>query len=223
MPNLPDESQLSEKERMRLAETRLLPSQPPGFDEMDGEASEHVEQIASPTAPYIEDDDVGRRTINIRHRTPPWAYLGSSDDPPSFTDAGSWPSAPQYEPSADSGAVDVEEGEPQPHRSGRRHTDSTATPVNLGFRRGEGDPVLGYEAQDDGPEGVAPTAPTIDEIRAGADAVEDEEDEEGTDEGVEAESDAELDIRPTNTITKASDSSAKKTTKTTKTASLLPA
>jgi hypothetical protein len=36
MPHLPDDSQLSEKERARRAEERLLPSQPPGMDTYQG-------------------------------------------------------------------------------------------------------------------------------------------------------------------------------------------
>jgi hypothetical protein len=52
MPHLPDDSQLSEKERARRAEERLLPSQPPGMDQQAGEGSH------APTAPYIPGENV---------------------------------------------------------------------------------------------------------------------------------------------------------------------
>ncbi|EME79885.1 uncharacterized protein MYCFIDRAFT_166325 [Pseudocercospora fijiensis CIRAD86] len=49
MPPMEDETQLSEKERLRRAEARLLPSQPPGA-EQDGSSSQ-------PFAPYVPEDD----------------------------------------------------------------------------------------------------------------------------------------------------------------------
>lgn len=48
-PQLPDESQLTEKERMQLAETRLLPSQPPGIEDTG-------QTLQRPTAPRIAED-----------------------------------------------------------------------------------------------------------------------------------------------------------------------
>lgn len=53
MPQLEDEAQLPEKERMRRAEERLLPSQPPGTDGDAGESSQAA------TAPFIPDDYEG--------------------------------------------------------------------------------------------------------------------------------------------------------------------
>ncbi|CAK4014442.1 pH-response regulator palF RIM8 [Lecanosticta acicola] len=50
MPPPEDRSQLSEKERMRLAEARLLPSQPPGGEE------ESTEGAHAPTAPYLPEE-----------------------------------------------------------------------------------------------------------------------------------------------------------------------
>lgn len=50
LPHLQDESQLSEKERIRLAEIRLLPSQPPGLQDDAGQSSQQ------PTAPRIFED-----------------------------------------------------------------------------------------------------------------------------------------------------------------------
>lgn len=50
MPQVEDESQLSEKERIRRAEARLLPSQPPGAEE------QAIEGAHEATAPYIADE-----------------------------------------------------------------------------------------------------------------------------------------------------------------------
>ncbi|KAI7551977.1 hypothetical protein KC343_g13256 [Hortaea werneckii] len=51
LPRLPDESQLTEKERVRRAEERLLPSQPPGMNAgPSGDASQ------GPTAPYLAEE-----------------------------------------------------------------------------------------------------------------------------------------------------------------------
>ncbi|KAF1815156.1 hypothetical protein P152DRAFT_247483 [Eremomyces bilateralis CBS 781.70] len=52
IPNLPDEQNLSEKDRIRLAEARLLPSAPPA-DETDPESSSHATRHA-PSAPSLE-------------------------------------------------------------------------------------------------------------------------------------------------------------------------
>lgn len=49
LPQMPDESNLSEKDRMRLAETRLLPSQPPGLNGVD----HHDSTLDEATAPYL--------------------------------------------------------------------------------------------------------------------------------------------------------------------------
>jgi hypothetical protein len=52
MPHVPDDSHLSEKERARRAEERLLPSQPPGMDQQAGEDSHAA------TAPYLPGENV---------------------------------------------------------------------------------------------------------------------------------------------------------------------
>jgi hypothetical protein len=52
MPHVPDDSQLSEKERARRAEERLLPSQPPDMENQTGEGSHAA------TAPYLPGEDV---------------------------------------------------------------------------------------------------------------------------------------------------------------------
>ncbi|USW57497.1 Putative arrestin-like, immunoglobulin E-set [Septoria linicola] len=50
IPQMEDESQLSEKERMRRAEQRLLPSQPPGMEDPAGSSSHAA------TAPHLPDE-----------------------------------------------------------------------------------------------------------------------------------------------------------------------
>jgi hypothetical protein len=52
MPHVPDESQLTEKERARRAEERLLPSQPPDVQHQAGEGAHAA------TAPYLPGEDV---------------------------------------------------------------------------------------------------------------------------------------------------------------------
>ena len=51
IPQMQDESELSEKQRMRLAETRLLPSQPPGLEE------QALEGASEPTAPLLLEEE----------------------------------------------------------------------------------------------------------------------------------------------------------------------
>lgn len=52
-PQLPDQTNMSEKDRIRLRELQLLPSQPPGLD-----SNEDLPLASSaPTAPYLPDED----------------------------------------------------------------------------------------------------------------------------------------------------------------------
>ena len=50
LPQMPDESQMTEKERMRQAEQRLLPSHPPGMENGDGDVE------AGASAPYLHGE-----------------------------------------------------------------------------------------------------------------------------------------------------------------------
>ena len=52
IPQIPDESQMTEKERIQQAEARLLPSQPPGIDAEQSDGSG-----AGATAPYLPEED----------------------------------------------------------------------------------------------------------------------------------------------------------------------
>lgn len=77
MPPPEDESQLSEKERIRRAEQRLLPSQPPGAEEAQSSEGAHA-----PTAPYLPEeqrqlDGYNRSSVPIL-LTPP-AHAGPSN------------------------------------------------------------------------------------------------------------------------------------------------
>ncbi|QIX00264.1 hypothetical protein AMS68_005781 [Peltaster fructicola] len=83
-PPIPDESQLSEKERLRLAEARLLPSQPPG---LEGDA-EGI--IPGATAPQLDDeyDDT------YEDLAPQDEYSASSSSrAPDGSQLGYWPTA----------------------------------------------------------------------------------------------------------------------------------
>lgn len=83
IPSLPDESQMSEKERVRRAETRLLPSQPPG-DENNME----TDATAGASAPYLPEETNG---IHIPE---------------------AWPSVPAYEPVASGSGSDAQAAAP---------------------------------------------------------------------------------------------------------------
>lgn len=67
MPVIEDESQLSEKERLRRAEARLLPSQPPGFDEAGPSGSAH-----DATAPYLPEEQHDGYTQHDGYHHPPF-------------------------------------------------------------------------------------------------------------------------------------------------------
>lgn len=104
IPHLPDDTHLSEKERMQRAEARLLPSHPPDMDEaFAGSAAE------SATAPYLPTEN--ERQCDA---VGPLASAGSSSQttaggPPPSCNGGAGPVAPAYgapEPSpASHGAI----------------------------------------------------------------------------------------------------------------------
>lgn len=98
MPHVPDDSQLSEKERARRAEERLLPSQPPDTEQQAGEGAH------APTAPYLPGEDVPGL-----HGAPTPAYEslhhsqlvpGSSAFQTSHSDMSASAPAPEYFPAA---------------------------------------------------------------------------------------------------------------------------
>lgn len=95
MPVIEDESQLPEKERLRRAEARLLPSQPPGF-----EASGPSESTNGATAPYLPEEQHNGYLQPNGHHHPPFLLTPPATSIPSYTDAQSipLPRTPDYEP-----------------------------------------------------------------------------------------------------------------------------
>ncbi|KAF7190972.1 pH-response regulator protein palF/RIM8 [Pseudocercospora fuligena] len=98
MPPIEDETQLSEKERLRRAEARLLPSQPPGAEQ--GESS------SQPSAPYLPDEHVngfaGASASPDVLLTPPAFTVGPSNHaglmPLDYARNIPLPRTPEYEP-----------------------------------------------------------------------------------------------------------------------------
>ncbi|PVH97803.1 hypothetical protein DM02DRAFT_67813 [Periconia macrospinosa] len=85
-PHLQSEEGISEKERMRRAETRLLPSQPP----MDGEASASTNPRAvPPSAPVLPDDEYSGGIYNAAGPGTSLPVPASQSPPPSFMAASS--------------------------------------------------------------------------------------------------------------------------------------
>ena len=98
MPHVPDDSQLSEKERARRAEERLLPSQPPDMEQQAGEGAHAA------TAPYLPGEDVpglyGAPTpaYESLHHSP--SVPAGSAFPTSRSDVSGSAPAPEYFPAA---------------------------------------------------------------------------------------------------------------------------
>ncbi|KAK1038706.1 ph-response sensor protein, partial [Friedmanniomyces endolithicus] len=99
LPQMPIDSEMSEKERIRQAETRLLPSQPPGTAEEFNHA-----RAEDPTAPHIEDDAEpgGHSALNgsfVTHSGTashlPTSTRATALEPAVVVEPG--PSAPAYE------------------------------------------------------------------------------------------------------------------------------
>ena len=64
LPQLPDESEMSEKERIRRAETRLLPSQPPGLEDAVHDS------VIGATAPYLPEEMDNPRFATVSQPAP---------------------------------------------------------------------------------------------------------------------------------------------------------
>ncbi|WPH03039.1 Hypothetical protein R9X50_00591300 [Acrodontium crateriforme] len=108
IPLVPDESQMSEKERVRQAEMRLLPSQPPGM-----ENGSEMENHAGSSAPYLADIEGESQQFSARPSAPSYTAsvtAGSSTSsgaPGGQNTEAHVPSAGQVEamsPVAESGA-----------------------------------------------------------------------------------------------------------------------
>lgn len=139
IPHIPDESGLTEKERLRRAEERLLPSQPPGDDDAE------TEVFHGATAPYLADDATPRHTH------------GQADQvtqPPGGPGQYDVMHAPEYRPlepgSFSQGAAHAGDDKREMQRR-RLEMESSAPPVDEAA-----------ESSNVGPD-LAPSAPTIDE------------------------------------------------------------
>ncbi|TKA75216.1 hypothetical protein B0A55_05891 [Friedmanniomyces simplex] len=156
LPPMPDESEMSEKEQIRQAEARLLPSQPPGTSE------EHTtDGPVEATAPRIEDNAefAGRDGADgalVAHAGPS-GYFAATARGGVEPAAEAGPSAPAYEhveageagcSSRDAGSV---RDDKEDLRMRQLATEASAPPV-------EEDAVDGDAAQ-----AVEPSAPTEDE------------------------------------------------------------
>lgn len=107
MPTLEDESQLPEKERLRRAEERLLPSQPPEAGQSSADAATHA-----PSAPAVDDSQqllspAYTPTINGHPQSPMGTDLHSPSAPDISQLSIQEPSAPSYDdiPSGSSSAA----------------------------------------------------------------------------------------------------------------------
>ncbi|KAK3047204.1 ph-response sensor protein [Extremus antarcticus] len=170
MPQLEDESQMSEKERIRQAETRLLPSQPPGMEiQRDGGAY----ASSAPTAPYLPAENRGDLA------PPPAWHAGQSSQPPPSPfgphngalsseeqqRTHRLPSVPAYEPpaagSSAHAAASASDGKQEMHRR-QLEASASAPPMN--------------DDEHEGPSAVpdhAPSAPTFDQAEGGDEAIHD--------------------------------------------------
>ena len=100
MPQVLDESRMTEKERLQHAEARLLPSQPPG---MDGEQADETSEGA--TAPYLQEESgdvpqgAWRVAAEYPHSASTLAVYVSDSGMGEAEQSLPMPSAPEYEPS----------------------------------------------------------------------------------------------------------------------------
>jgi len=179
MPSIEDESQLPEKERMRRAEERLLPSQP---DEQDGPSgsSSHT-----PTAPYLPEEELnGHVSVPSdplpTYLAPPSVAAGCGRDMLAFGSVDfarnvPLPMTPDYEPrneffapsaTTTPSAPAYERSEPGASRAPAipGATRSTDDKVELRRRQLEQEASAPPEEDDDGMEATqTPTAPALDE------------------------------------------------------------
>lgn len=125
-PQSPNESQLTDKQRMQHAETRLLPSQPPG---MDGE--QVSEGADGATAPFLPDESGGGIVLGN------WESPGHSPMPAALATMGQavfprqMTRAPEYEPpGAGSLAPPIAADDKLEMRQRELHEEASAPPVD---------------------------------------------------------------------------------------------
>lgn len=167
-PQLEDESQMSEKERIRRAETRLLPSQPPGVD--DGGDAEGFNS-AVPTAPYLPGE-AGTQSASV-----PWhlttadqcaasssgAQNGDVSATSDTTSIGNLPAVPAYEPPAASSsirtAILAPTDDKQELQRQRLEAEASAPPADDANR--DSNSGLSGEMSEPPSADAFPTAPTL--------------------------------------------------------------
>ena len=145
VPQLPDESQMSEKERMRHAEQRLLPSQPPGM-ENSGEAAD-----AGATAPYLPGESDAPETAPAYQIATCSSAVPIPEPPTTIPDRTRQRSlAPDYEPpeAGSSAAASSSTDDKQEMQRQQLQNSASAPPVD-------------DEAGPSASHGEAATAPTL--------------------------------------------------------------
>jgi hypothetical protein len=160
MPLLDDDSQVSEKERIRQAEARLLPSQPPGeqFEQNGGAPSSYP-----PTAPYLPEENGDGPALGawsgVRNALPASRSNVPNDIlmPLNADSAIHTPNAPDYEPPAAGSSAQavagVADDKQEMHRQ-QLQAEVSAPPID----DEEGDDIETTEVRDH-----APSAPTLEE------------------------------------------------------------
>ncbi len=153
IPSLPDETQMTEKERIQQAEARLLPSQPPGIDDGVGDS------VDGATAPYLPDETSEDPNARASYTAPESSGEASSSAVQGFTSIASREHLPQLTPA-------------DPNRTTIDVPSSSRTALNAGAD----DQVLQGQllqaeasappAAGDEPDLHAPPAPTLDETEA---------------------------------------------------------
>ena len=124
IPSIPDESQMSEKDRLRAAEMRLLPSQPPGM-----EANMASGDVPGPSAPFLPDLEGEAHAPMAGPSAPAYQESGS---------AGQLANEEPSVPSIDEVNAEAAEDAAQPHVSAfaapntADHSAAANVPVHAG-------------------------------------------------------------------------------------------
>ncbi|KAK1241537.1 hypothetical protein MKX08_001511 [Trichoderma sp. CBMAI-0020] len=148
-PQLPDQRNLSEKDRIRQAEQRLLPSQPP--------AGPSNLTATSPSAP--DEDD-----IYDAQATPRQPFAGNSG-----AEDGTAPSAPSEADLAAATSISVQPGEDKQERERRRLMQEASAPPEFPEDMDQSGSPGRAPREDELTADAEPTAPMLDEDEDGHD------------------------------------------------------
>lgn len=149
-PQLPDEGNLSEKDRIRQAEARLLPSQPPGRQPPASAPA------AGPSTATADDDIYDAEDTPRRPRSEPSAPAMDDADAGADAGAGAGPSAPTEE-ELTAGRPTEDKQELERLRLLSEASAPPEFPEDAERRGGEGSPPGGQQ------DAEAPSAPVLDE------------------------------------------------------------